>query len=242
MEPLNEHKEGLIAPLNKVTAVSKYLAMLLFIALPFIGGYIGYVYAPEKVVTKEVVVEKKIEPTSQEGKSSYNVEIKTYRDSDLGISFDYPASWGEITIDNEPGNCPSGYSADDCNFRTLLVKDVNSAGIFLTAETKGHSDNPIGRGAFWGDPAGNISLTYQAECTNSQGCTLVTNSNDVTFALYEADPPPEEMGYQPERYYVYNPNNQYYGIVLSSHRLNSQSSDNSKLFREIVVESFEFIQ
>lgn len=39
----------------KVTAVSKYLALALFVLLPFVGGYIGYVYAPEKVV--EVVKE-----------------------------------------------------------------------------------------------------------------------------------------------------------------------------------------
>lgn len=43
--------------LNRVTAVSKYLALALFIALPFLGGYIGYVYAPEKVVEVERVVE-----------------------------------------------------------------------------------------------------------------------------------------------------------------------------------------
>ena len=119
---------------------------------------------------------------------------------------------------------------------------MNSGGIFLTAETKGHSDNPDGRGGFWGDNAGNISQTYQAECKKDKQCNIVTNSNNVSFALYEADPPPEEMGYMPERYYVYNSNNQYYGIVLSPHRLNSQSSDNSKLFRETVVESFKFLE
>lgn len=41
-------------PVNQVTTVSKYLA--LFIFLPFIGWYIGYVYAPEKVETVTPVV------------------------------------------------------------------------------------------------------------------------------------------------------------------------------------------
>lgn len=36
--------------LKKVTPLSKYLAMTLFIIMPFLGGWIGYTYAPEKVV------------------------------------------------------------------------------------------------------------------------------------------------------------------------------------------------
>lgn len=42
--------------LSQVTSLSKYLAMLLFVLLPFLGGYIGYVYAPLKVVEVEQVV------------------------------------------------------------------------------------------------------------------------------------------------------------------------------------------
>ena len=50
------------SPLNCVTPLSKYLAMALFIAMPFIGGWIGYTYAPEKVVEVErVVVERVVE-------------------------------------------------------------------------------------------------------------------------------------------------------------------------------------
>lgn len=44
-------------PVFQVTKTSKYLAMLLFILMPFIGGWIGYMYAPEKVVEVERVVE-----------------------------------------------------------------------------------------------------------------------------------------------------------------------------------------
>ncbi len=44
------------ANLKKVTPLSKYLALALFIILPFLGGYIGYVLAPEKIVEVEQVV------------------------------------------------------------------------------------------------------------------------------------------------------------------------------------------
>lgn len=49
---------------TKVTPLSKYLTMTLFVLLPFIGGWVGHKYAPEKVmevekvIVKEVVVEK----------------------------------------------------------------------------------------------------------------------------------------------------------------------------------------
>jgi hypothetical protein len=42
--------------LKKVTSLSKYLAMLLFIIMPFIGGWIGYTYAPVKIVEIEKIV------------------------------------------------------------------------------------------------------------------------------------------------------------------------------------------
>lgn len=51
------------SPVHTVTPLSKYLAMALFIVLPFIGGWIGYNYAPTKVVEIErVVVETESEP------------------------------------------------------------------------------------------------------------------------------------------------------------------------------------
>jgi len=61
-----------------VTPLSKYLAMILFITLPFIGGWIGYQYAPEKVVEVEsiVEVEKKVEAEAESSKSKYTDEIR----------------------------------------------------------------------------------------------------------------------------------------------------------------------
>lgn len=43
--------------LTTVTTFSKYLALALFISLPFIGGWVGYHYAPEKIVEVEKMVE-----------------------------------------------------------------------------------------------------------------------------------------------------------------------------------------
>ncbi len=45
--------------LRRVTPLSKYLAMVLFILMPFIGGYIGYTYAPAKVLEVEKIIVRK---------------------------------------------------------------------------------------------------------------------------------------------------------------------------------------
>ncbi|HMO78360.1 MAG TPA: hypothetical protein PKA42_01295 [Candidatus Paceibacterota bacterium] len=81
MEPENlngdtakvEVKTGVIAPLHKITPLSKYLAMALFISLPFIGGWIGYQYAPEKVVEVERIVSDVGLSTDQETKETEKV-------------------------------------------------------------------------------------------------------------------------------------------------------------------------
>lgn len=39
--------------MRAVTPLSKYLALVLFVLLPFVGGYVGYLYAPEKIVEIE---------------------------------------------------------------------------------------------------------------------------------------------------------------------------------------------
>ena len=43
-------------PVHQVTMLSKYLAMALFIVLPFLGAYIGYRLAPEKTIEVPVVM------------------------------------------------------------------------------------------------------------------------------------------------------------------------------------------
>ena len=60
-------------PLFQVTPTSKYAAMLLFIAMPFIGGWIGYSLAP----IKTVVVETTTVVTAPEESASVSIESAT---------------------------------------------------------------------------------------------------------------------------------------------------------------------
>lgn len=62
-------------PVFCITSVSKYLALALFVILPFLGGYVGYVSAPEKVVEVETVIEKGVEAEPQEKEGHSNTII-----------------------------------------------------------------------------------------------------------------------------------------------------------------------
>lgn len=76
MNPENlQAEEGQKNNLFKVTPVSKYLAMALFVVLPFLGGWIGYVYAPDKVVEVAVEVPIQKDLTQQEIKELYVNEV-----------------------------------------------------------------------------------------------------------------------------------------------------------------------
>jgi hypothetical protein len=61
LEILNTVTEKPLSVLYKVTPLSKYLAMTIFIIMPFIGGWIGYNYAPEKNVLVETIIYKNID-------------------------------------------------------------------------------------------------------------------------------------------------------------------------------------
>lgn len=72
--------------LKKVTPLSKYLAMTLFITLPFLGGYIGYSLA----LTKVVEIEKKMAINPRDGKRTHG---QTYMNEVDGYKIDIPKDW-----------------------------------------------------------------------------------------------------------------------------------------------------
>lgn len=111
-------KTDLKQQINTVTPLSKYLAMALFIILPFIGGWIGYTYAPEKIVEVEKIIIQEVKDENEVTKNSnsikdsfynesiqcnqlsedllpvnYNKDWITYSNKELGFSFMHPEGW-----------------------------------------------------------------------------------------------------------------------------------------------------
>ncbi len=68
--------------LNQVTPLSKYLSLVLFIAMPFVGGWIGYTYAPAKVVSPNTPIDTKIDDgeasdKNKDGQSNLTTQISS---------------------------------------------------------------------------------------------------------------------------------------------------------------------
>ena len=75
---------------NKVTWYSKVIALVLFIALPFVGFYLGVWYQKEISQTATTGTEK---VATSSAAVDQTANWKTYTDSQ--ISFKYPPSWKE---------------------------------------------------------------------------------------------------------------------------------------------------
>ena len=72
-------------PVFQVTQTSKYLAMLLFILMPFVGGWIGYTMAPIKTV---VIETKTVTNVFEEAEQLLSVESAVVvNDGDIEVLF-----------------------------------------------------------------------------------------------------------------------------------------------------------
>ena len=110
-------KTGWKKQLTTVTPVSKYLALFLVITLPFVGGWIGYIYAPQKIVEVErlIVVKEsaegvrdaEVEKAGGTGEFETGVEYPSdvlntslwqeYSSDSMGISFKYPVTLDSVS-------------------------------------------------------------------------------------------------------------------------------------------------
>jgi len=95
---------------NRVTPLSKYLALALFIILPFLGGWIGYNYASQEVVEVEKVVVKEIETQLDAEEMTFSDEwitlpMCTQSHADLHGPITFPASMGMKVSENQEGEC-----------------------------------------------------------------------------------------------------------------------------------------
>jgi hypothetical protein len=128
---------------NRVTPLSKYLAMALFVAMPFIGGWVGYRYAPEKIIEieKPIIIEREVEvQTANKAKAIWEevVDVEDMRDeaSLLGIisSTSLPYCMEELSLSREETVNWGPTDADGLFFKTLapatisLIRDTQIMG------------------------------------------------------------------------------------------------------------------
>lgn len=155
--------------------------------------------------------------------------LKSYENKTLNISFSYPQDWGDVSQEK-----------DGTDHISLSV--FKSSIIFLAADNGGES---VGRGAYWGDNAELIdSQSYINNLcdtkSEAQSCEIKTNSSGVKYAkvveevLKFGDPTIET------NYYIYNPNSEFRGILLSTERLRSENINDLESKLQSLVDSFYF--
>lgn len=247
---------------TNVTPFSKYFALVLFVILPFLGGYIGYTYAPEKIVEVEkIVVRKNANPADiQKGRvpapefsrdevgtnpvSSSTADLDTFIDTEVGLTFKYPSEWGVVTYEDENKKCNDKESSN-CNLRLYFFKKLSTNlrnGLFLATETNGDSPD---RGSFWGDKADSISSNYLDLCIQNTTCSMYRNENDIIFAKYRhQDFGWNESYFEPNNeYLLFDPRGHYFGFVFSPIRIKEVGDiDTEELFENTVINTFNFVE
>lgn len=114
--------------LKKVTPLSKYLAMVLFVALPFIGGWIGYTLVPEKEMGWHSL-NNSTEDSHDASLGSQNTlsDSQTFEGEKLftsdsqNISFTIPDGWNSIDPSSLSTSLPG-----DFNTPLLAFKKADS--------------------------------------------------------------------------------------------------------------------
>lgn len=142
-------------PVHLVTPLSKYLAMLLFIALPFLGAYIGYTLAPENLTLNDGVIVDEIE------EDVLDLQTEVYLHEQTGITFEYPVDWGPVLTEVSRGSDCEGLEVnngsaqfnDVCErilFSFAKLDGLNyKPAVFMEVRSSDFSD--LGRGVYWGD-------------------------------------------------------------------------------------------
>lgn len=160
---------------NTVTPLSKYLAMTSFIILPFVGGYVGYQFAPEKVieVEKEVVREVEVE----------KVVYVEKEDEVQFVSATNTKDW--VLYQNEYFSLRH---PEDCRMKDYLAMDANSHLLTTYLSFIGVCD--VGSDSMGGvrvtrDPVDQIIANEEQRASVSPNRTLIS-VKPIQISDYEA--------------------------------------------------------
>ena len=117
---------------HRITPFSKYAAMLLFIVMPFIGGWIGYHYAPEKMVEKTVI--KEVEDRKDIGSDERNKLL--IREALVQDILSQDDNTYDYVLDEPNGFNPYIYDpkARDLNINGLAFQSINKDRHLTTVE------------------------------------------------------------------------------------------------------------
>jgi hypothetical protein len=173
---------------NKVTWYSRYLAMILFVALPFLGFYLGIRY--EWLSQKAAQLQ-----TTADSLGGW----RTYHDESHGVTLSYPSSWQ--LMESSPGNVSV---SDGVSHISLRASPKNAYLSYLSCPILTHvvsctkMENPNGVpyirevstgqlqfskqqqiDAFWQSSTADMQMTLILTNANGQSLGQVNTAKDV---------------------------------------------------------------
>ncbi len=162
---------------------------------------------------------------------------RLYENREIGVAFEYPESWGEVSVSREKG-CQVDYyyfgtstvkkflsemqrTGDPCDHVMLLLfsPSPRSGDIFLDTMTPLANEYHLGRGGYWGDVSGLINDVFMAKVCAQAGTVCAKNSRGIQVAKVPNQPSGED-GPMVTVYYIKSTHPFYYGLALSASRLN----------------------
>ncbi len=156
--------------LCRVTPVSKYLAMILFIILPFVGGWIGYIF----------VVQNSVPPMDPD---TQIIQMSDFKDDSEGLPQD------QVGLKEEVDMVSEGSSADQDKTQLLSCNDTGvSKGVPKTSETSlDWLESLSPNGLFFKVPApAGVSITRQDE-SNSFVLEDATTGLNATVRVWKLE-------------------------------------------------------
>jgi hypothetical protein len=220
MDQINTTQETEIkSSLHTVTPLSKYLALTLFVLMPFVGGWIGYTYAPTKVLEVEKIVIKEVPAETPIEKQNTNVnETETVIPVVDSKTVKIGDTFGNFTVTE------AYYNAEQESYSIGFSGNVIVSGTIYPAEMLG--------------PGIRIDEASALKLPSIQhGGELQKASNiELTGPLVETSIPKEAL--------VYSENYKPYHITAeiknyNALRLPKESSPNAELVRIIEVRKGE---
>lgn len=144
--------------LNVVTTFSKHFALALFIVMPFIGGFVGYTYAPIKIVEVDrVVLQKDVDKIEVDVATTSKPEIPKFRYKPVPIEIPYvPEPYGGYVKHQSPnGNYIAWSYSNEGGDSAIYITDANENKL---------TEIYCGFFRSWSDDSTEIEVYVPAEC------------------------------------------------------------------------------
>lgn len=158
--------------------------VILLTAVVILAGLVGYFYAKDTPPAPVTPIQTEQIPTTS--KSPVVSNTTTYKNIDLGITFEYPKKWGTVTKNVEKG-CYYSSSKEGCDNLTFTFSANNKVSFASASNSFVKDPNPRG-GSF----LDTFFIKSQTDITNfcanrvgrtdTSSCEVKTNTNGIMYA------------------------------------------------------------